>query len=152
MADRNHNTTPAPPKGASNQSPNQAHFDCANQARFERANQSSHEPNKISHNSRRINHIPKINRHKITRSISLRPRPSSITLTTLGDGHTMPSKTAATPSAPTKVEKLMDTLSDSFERCYALLRTDSTVCAAVDSHKQEIVFLVDTPVEIEKGF
>jgi hypothetical protein len=30
--------------------------------------------------------------------------------TTLGDGHTMPSKNAATPSASTKVEKLMDTL------------------------------------------
>ena len=34
--------------------------------------------------------------------------------TTLVDGHTVPSKIAATPSPSTKVEKLMDTLSAYF--------------------------------------
>ncbi|MGH9733666.1 MAG: hypothetical protein ACRD8A_03620 [Candidatus Acidiferrales bacterium] len=35
---------------------------------------------------------------------------SSITFTTLGDGHAVPSIFAATPAASTKIEKLMDTL------------------------------------------
>ncbi|HEX5424412.1 MAG TPA: hypothetical protein VFW94_12765 [Candidatus Acidoferrales bacterium] len=34
----------------------------------------------------------------------------SFTLTTLGDGHAMPSNFAASPAASMKVEKLMDTL------------------------------------------
>ena len=33
----------------------------------------------------------------------------SFTLTTLGDGHTVPSEIAVTPAPSTKVEKLMDT-------------------------------------------
>ena len=43
----------------------------------------------------------------------------SITLTTLGDGHTVPSKNVATLSASTKVEKLMDTLSSGLERRFS---------------------------------
>src|SRR5690348_3970897 len=105
-------------------------------------NQSSHEPNKISRNFRRISHFPKINRHKITHSIPSAPLSQSFTLgsgrssafashsslacpesrratshcflATLVDGHTVPSKIAVTPAASTKVEKLMDTLSACF--------------------------------------
>jgi hypothetical protein len=44
--------------------------------------------------------------------------------TTLGDGHAMPSENAATPTASTKVAKLMDTLLDATSRCYLLLPTD----------------------------
>jgi hypothetical protein len=49
----------------------------------------------------------------------------SFTLTTLGDGHTMPSENAVTPAASIEVAKLMDTLSrassasmDVTSRCY----------------------------------
>jgi hypothetical protein len=100
---------------------------------FERVNQSSRGPNKTSRNLRRINHIPKINRvstasirrisnaqgecHKIAHSpiFSAASRAhDSLLLSTLADGHAMPSKITATPAASTKVEKLMDTLSARF--------------------------------------
>src|SRR5690348_14883011 len=81
-------------------------------------NQSSHEPNKISRNSRRISHFPKINRHKITHSVISVALWQRLTLTTLVDGHTVPSKIAVTRAASTKVQKLMDTLS----ACFAIKR------------------------------
>jgi hypothetical protein len=94
------------------------------------------------------------------------------------DGHTMPSENAATPSSSAKVAKLMDTLPRLSSapinvtslcniavtsRCNMLLRGGrtkdlsagwSTRCGLAQSAERcrEIVFLVDTPVEIEKGF
>ena len=47
----------------------------------------------------------------------------SVTLTTLGDGHTMPSENAVTRAPSTKVAKLMDTLFDRVERCNVVLRS-----------------------------
>jgi|SRR5690348_9267717 len=100
----------------------------------------------------------------------------SITLTTLGDGHTMPSIFAVTPAASTKVEKLMDTLSAVFGSTFgagkaklplALTQEGSAGGRAKDLSADRhiplrlsqrakrfrvIVFLVDTPVGIEKGF
>jgi hypothetical protein len=48
----------------------------------------------------------------------------SVTLTTLGDGHAMPSENAVTRAASTKLPKLMDTLLNGVARCYLLLRAD----------------------------
>src|SRR5690348_12533775 len=113
------NTTPTTPKGAPNRLLNQP----TNQSHFECANRSSHGASNNSRNSRRISHFPKINRHKITHSMISVALWPSLALTTLVDGHTVPSKNAATPSASTKVEKLMDTLS----ACFATKRRSPKV-------------------------
>jgi hypothetical protein len=149
-----------------------------NRAQNRRANQSSHGAGNNSRNPRRISNITKINRHKIEHSALSAPLSQSITLGALGgrassaqiNGHTVPSENAATPLLPAKVGKLMDTLSrlssapiNVTSRCNMLLRGARTKDLSAGSPTRcgpaqraercrEIVFLVDTPVEIEKGF
>src|SRR5690242_19055682 len=48
-------------------------------------------------------------------------------LATLGDGHTMPSIFAATPSASTNVEKLMDTLFSAFGAAFCVRKAKLTL-------------------------
>jgi hypothetical protein len=50
----------------------------------------------------------------------------SVTLTTLADGHTVPSKIAVTPVAPTKVPKLMDTLLSGISMLHAEVTSTRT--------------------------
>ena len=95
-------------------------------------------------------------------------------IATLGDGHTVPSENAVTRAPPTKLENLMDTLSSGFGTpfcvkkakaglpqgmaCLPRGRDLSPACpipfglSLTVERFREIVFLVDTPFEIEKGF
>ena len=75
------------------------------------ANQSSHGAGNNSRNPKRLNHIPKINRHKIAWSRHSSLATSHCFLATLGDGHAVPSIFDVTPAPSTNVEKLMDTVS-----------------------------------------
>jgi hypothetical protein len=125
------NTATATQKGAPL---NQSRFERANQSRFERANQSSHAPGKISRNSRRFSHIPKINRHKIPYSVTSEPLWQSITLTALGGSACLPSACRGT------------------DRQASSALTDGHVTAdnsRPTSSLDTLAFLLDTPVEIK---
>jgi len=94
------------------------------------------------------------------------PRLESFTLTTLGDGHAVPSIFAATPAASTKVEKLMDTLCGPFRiailsgatpaRRGGRAKDLSAPCSGdhsrVTNHDLRRTNYLDTPVEIKKSF
>jgi hypothetical protein len=77
----------------------------------------------------------------------------SFTLTTLADGHIMPSVFAGTPSASIKVARLMDRLSNVTSRCNVAVTHPARRAAShqsrVTNHLDTAAFLLDTPVEKE---
>ena len=86
----------------------------------------------------------------------------SITLTTLGDGHAVPSISAVTPATSTKVEKLMDTVFNVTSRCNMLLHAAAPVRSSripltavsifIDTHDEENSGLTSTESARSQNF
>ena len=135
MAAQNHNTTHATPKGAP-----LPKF----RPGFATSNfYSQHVTSRNRRKPRRISYIK-----FSTRNIN--DHSESFTLTTLGDGHAVPSIFVVTPAASTKVEKLMDTLCDPF-RIAILSGASRAKDLSALAHPRESAFLLDTRVEIKSN-
>jgi hypothetical protein len=99
-----------------------------------------HNPTAIPNNTRGELSEPDVTRHVTSRLGLERPTPAhseSFTLTTLGDGHTVPSENATSPSASVKVEKLMDTLFDTISRCYVAVTSCKRGPSKLANHNSE---------------
>jgi hypothetical protein len=82
------------------------------------------------------------------------PLPATRNTTDLGpeasfSRHACREKSPASPAGSTKLLKLLDTLSGGSQQCYVAVTSHAAV---VGCHPRENVPLVDTRIEIEKGF